>query len=176
MSSSDSQEILNRIVSILNEFVNLELTGFDISEEKRLYLNSISVLFDPFLGDGIAVRYSLYLDNPVYILTLVSRPAVYEISKKMNIEIDTDYEKFRDNTNMLSVIAELVNFMTAAVADKYARRLNKRVLYSPPKIIKHIFSPDIIKGIGTGSRIVNVIVYEFILSEPESIIKMFLIY
>ncbi len=176
MSSSDSQEILNRIIPLLTEFVGLEIQGFDISEEKRLYIDSISVLFDQYFKDGIAVSYSLYLDEPVYVLAAVSKNAVYEIAGKMKIETDSDFEKVREDENALSFIAELVNLMTASVADQYARKLNRRVIYSPPRIIKHIFSPGIIKGIDIRSRPAKIIVYEFIFSSLESAIKMLLIY
>ncbi|MCX7958520.1 MAG: hypothetical protein N3B13_05675, partial [Deltaproteobacteria bacterium] len=175
MSTSDSQEILNRITTLLNEFIGIEIQGFDISEEKRIYIESVSVLFDQYFKDGIAVKYDLYLDEPVYILALVSKNAFYEIAARMKIETDADFEKVRDDENALSFITELINLMTASVADNYARRLSKRVIYSPPKIIKHIFSPEIIKGIGIRSRPAKIIVYEFIFSEPESAIKMLLI-
>ncbi|MGC8926925.1 MAG: hypothetical protein ACP5QK_03285 [Myxococcota bacterium] len=176
MRGSDSQEILNKVLNLLNNFVQLDVKGFDISEEKRLYIDSITVLFGAAFKDGIAVRCSLYLDEPVYILTLISKDAVYEISEGMNPGIDKDFEKVRYDENALSFIVELVNLMTASVADRYARRLNKRVLYSPPRVVRHIFSPNIIKGIDIRGRMANIIVYEFILSKPDSAIKMLLIY
>ncbi len=176
MRSSDSQEILNRIISLLTDFVGIEIYGFDISEEKSIDIPSISVFFDNYFKDGIAVKYNLYLDNPVYILTIISKKAVYEISEKMKIDADSDFEKVRDDESILSLISEIVNLMVASVADKYARNLNKRVLYSPPKIVKHLFSPDIIKNIDIRNRLAKIIVYEFLFSDPESAVKMLLIY
>lgn len=176
MISRDLQEILNKIIFILTDFAGLELDSFDVSEEKRLYIDSISVFFDRYFKDGIAIRYGLYLDEPVYVLTAVSKNAVYEISNRMKVELDLDFEKVRDDENALSFITELANLMTASVADRYAKNLNKRVLYSPPKLIKHIFSPETIKGIEIRNRPAIVIVYEFVLLEPESGIKMLIIY
>ncbi|MCX7943106.1 MAG: hypothetical protein N2746_01170 [Deltaproteobacteria bacterium] len=176
MSSGDSQVILNRIVSLFNEFVGIEIQGFDISEEKRLYIDSMPILIDSHFKDGICVKHNLYLDEPVYIVTLISKGAVYEISLKMKIDIDPDFERVREDDNTLSFITELVNLMTAAVADKYAMKLNRRVLYSPPRLVRHIFSPELIKGIDIRNRPACIIVYEFLFSEADSAIKMFLIY
>lgn len=176
MSSSDSQEILNKVLNLLTDFAKIDVNGFDISEERKLYIDSITVLFGDVFKDGIAIRFGFYLDEPVYVLTLISKEAVYEISDNMGVEIEKDFEKVRYDENALSFIVELVNLMTASVADRYAVRLNKRVLYSPPKIVRHLFSPDIIKGIDIKNRMANIIVYEFILSRPDSAIKMLLIY
>jgi chemotaxis protein CheY-P-specific phosphatase CheC len=176
MSSSESQEILNKVLNLLTDFAKIDVSGFDISEERKLYIDSITVLFGDVFKDGIAIKFSFYLDEPVYVLVLISREAVYELSNSMGINIDEDFEKVRYDENALSFTVEIANLMTASVADRYARKLNKRVLYSPPKIVRHLFSPDIIKGIDIKNRMANIIVYEFILSRPDSAIKMLLIY
>ncbi len=176
MSGASSQDILNRVIALLTNFAKLDLETFDISEEKKIYIDSVAVLFDEMFKDGISVRFTLYMANPVYIIALISREAIYEISEKMNIEIDTDFEKVRYDDNSLSFIVELVNLMTAAVADTYAKRINNRVLYSPPKIVRHLFSPDIIRGIDIRGRMANIISYEFLFKRPDSGIKMLIIY
>lgn len=175
MSNSYAQEILNKIIPLLTDFAKLDISSFDISEEKQLYLDSIGVLFNDIFKDGIAVRFNLYLYNPVHIIALVSRESVYEIAERMNIDIDTDFEKVRYNEETLSFIVEIVNLMTAAVADIYAKRINKRVIYSPPKIVRHIFSPNILKGIDIRGRMASITTYEFLFNRPDSGIKLFLI-
>lgn len=168
--------MLNRIILLLTDFAKLDLGSFDISEERQLYIDSIGALFNDMFMGGIAVRFTLYLDNPVYIIALVSIEAVYEVSERMNIEIDGDFEKVRYNENTLSFVVEIVNLMTAAVADSYAKRINRRVIYSPPKIVRHLFGPEIIKGIDIRGRKANIVTYEFLFRRPDSGMKLLLIY
>jgi|GEM_PF-2359961 len=176
MSAVETQDILNRILSLFTNFAKLELDSFDISEEKKIYVDSLPVLFDEVFKDGIAVRFELYLPQPVYILALISKEAIYEISDRMGVALNPDFEQVRIDENALSFTVELINLMTASVADKYARKYNRRVIYSPPKVIRHIFSPNIIQGIEIRNRMANIVSYEFNFTQPNSSLKMLLIY
>ena len=176
MSAVETQEILNRVLDILNNFVKVDLKGFDVLEEKKLFIESLPVLFEDRFDDGMAIRFEIYFDSPVYVLMSVSKNAVYEIAEKMGVTLDADLERVRLDENSLSFIVEIANMMTAIVADRYARRYKKKVIYSPPHIIKHIFSPRLIDGMDIRGRMANIITYEFNLSSPDSEIKLFIIY